>query len=176
MSTGSTEYAGSEYGGNIQPPASTLGGSISQNIKKEIVLNLNALAQAGVINSVVELDTGKDPLTIDPQAGYPFALVGMPVITADYEDSATNKRTYRFDVLIATSYEYLADQNEGVESILDAVLNQFDNNFTLSGAAIATVLPVEVLTIPVSTAMKSLVCFMLTLKVQTLFQITNPSP
>jgi hypothetical protein len=176
MSQGSTEYGGSEYGGNVQPPASTLGGSISQNIKKEIVLNLNALVQAGVLNTVIELDTGKDPLTIEPAAGYPFALVGMPVITADYEDQATNKRTYRFDVLIATSYQYLADQNEGVESILDAVLNQFDNNFTLAGAAIATVLPIEVLTIPVSTATKDLVCFLVTIRAQALFTWSNPNP
>lgn len=176
MANGSTEYGGSEFGGSVQAPASSLGGTIAQNIKKEIVLNLNALVQAGVINSVIELDYGKDPLTIEPGAGYPFALVGMPVVTAEYEDQATNKRTYRFDVLIATSYEALADQSEGVEGILDAVLNQFDNNFTLAGAAIATVLPVEMLTMPVSTATKSLVCFMLPLKVQTLYQWNNPSP
>jgi hypothetical protein len=176
MSTGSNEYAGSEYGGGIQPPASTLGGSLSQNIKKEIVLNLNALVKAGVLNSVIELDLGKDPLTIEPAAGYPFALVGMPVVTSDYEDSATNKRTYRFDTLIVTSYEALADQNEGVEGIMDAVMNQFDNHFTLAGASDATVLPVEVLAMPVSTATKSLVCFLVTLRAQALFQWTNPAP
>jgi len=159
MPISSTEYSGAEYGGNNQPPASVLGGSLSQNIKKEIVLNLNALVQAGVLNSVIELDTGKDPLTIEPPAGYPFALVGMPVVTSDYQDQATNQRTYRFDTLIVTSYENLADQNEGVEYILDAVLNQFDNNFTLAGAAVATVLPVEVMAIPVSTATKSTCLF-----------------
>jgi hypothetical protein len=176
MAQGSTEYGGAEYGGNNQPPASVLGGSLAQNIKKEIVLNLNALVQAGVLNSVIELDLGKDPLTIEPAAGYPFALVGMPGVTSEYEDQATNKRTYRFDTLIVTSYEYLADKNEGLEFILDAVLNQFDNNFTLAGAAMASVLPVEVLAMPVSTGDKSLICFLATIKVQTLFQITNPTP
>lgn len=43
-----------------------------------------------------------------------------------------------------TSYEALSDSNEGIEAIIDAVLNQFDDNFTLAGAANATVLPVEV--------------------------------
>ena len=78
----------------------------------------------------MEIDLGKDPLAIDPPSGYPFALVGMPTVTAEYEDQATNRRNYRFDVLIAASYESLADQNEGVEAIIDAVLNQFDDNFT----------------------------------------------
>lgn len=176
----SQEIAGAEYGGydsssNIAP-ASTLGGSLAQNIKREIVLNLNALIKAGVLNSVLELDYGKDPTTIEPPSGYPFALVGMPTVMSDYEDQATNRRTYRFDTLIVTSYEALADQTEGVEFILDAVLNQFDNNFTLAGAAIATVLPVEIMTMPVSTATKALVCFLVTLKCQTLFEITNPTP
>ena len=100
----------------------------------------------------------------------------MPTVTAEYEDQATNRRNYRFDVLIAASYESLADQNEGVEAIIDAVLNQFDNNFTLAGAAQASVLPVEVIAMPVSTATKSLVCFIATIRAQALFQITNPAP
>lgn len=149
---------------------------MAQNIKKEIVLNLQALVQAGVINSVFEIDTGKDVLTIEPTAGYPFAIVGMPMISADYEDTATNKRTYSFKVLIAVSYEYLADQAEGVEYIIDQVLNQFDNNFTLKGAAIATVLPLGIVAVPVSTADKHLVAIMIDIKAQTLYQWSNPSP
>jgi hypothetical protein len=176
MTDGSTTYGGADFGGGLGQPASTLGGSIAQNIKKEILLNLNALVQAGVINSVIELDYGIDPITIDPPSGYPFALVGMPIVTSDFQDSQTNQRTYKFNVMIATSYEYLADQNEGVEFIMDAVLNQFDNNFTLAGAAQATVLPVEVVAIPVSTASKSLVCYIVSIRAQALFEITNPAP
>jgi hypothetical protein len=176
MSVGDVEYGGADFGGGNGQPASTLQGSLAQNIKKEIVLNLNALVLQGVLNSVIELDLGKDPLTIDAPNGYPFALVGMPTVMSDVQDQATNQRTYRFDVLILVSYEYLADQNEGVEFIMDAVLNQFDNNFTLAGAAIATVLPVEVMTMPVSTATKSLVAFLATIKAQALFDITNPTP
>jgi hypothetical protein len=150
--------------------------SLAQAIKQQIVSNLLALVTAGILNSVIELDYGKDPLTIDPPTGYPFALVGMPSITSDYEDQATNKRTYRFDTLIVTNYQTLADQTGGIEGIIDAVLNQFDNNFTLAGAAVASVLPVEVLAMPVSTGDKSFVCFLVTLKAQALFEITNTTP
>jgi|GEM_PF-3732907 len=150
--------------------------SLGQAIKQQIVANFLALKTAGVVSSVIELDLGKDPLTIEPDTGYPFALVGMPIVTSDYEDQATNRRTYKFDSLVVTDYEALADQSEGVEGILDAIINQFDNNFTLAGTAVATVLPVEVLAIPVSTASKSLIVFLVTLKAQTLFDITNPTP
>jgi hypothetical protein len=175
-SNGDTTYGGAEYGGGTGESAQVLTGSIAQNIKKQIVLNLNALVQAGVINSVFETDLGKDPLQMEPSAGYPFAIVGMPIITADYEDQATNKRTYEFKVLVAVSYEYLADQNEGIEGIIDAFLNQFDNNFTLAGAAQATVLPIQVMSSPISTAAKSLVCFVASIKAQALYQWSNANP
>jgi hypothetical protein len=170
MATGDKIYGGAAFGGGTGLSAQVLTGSLAQNIKKQIVLNFNALVQAGVINSVLELDYGKDPLTIDAPSGYPFALVGMPTVTADYEDQATNRRNYRFDSLIVTSYEALADQSEGVEGIIDAVLNQFDNNFTLAGAAAASLLPAEVIAMPVSTATKSLVCFLVTVRAQALYQ------
>jgi hypothetical protein len=176
MSIASTEYGSSEYGGSNQNQASSLGGSLSQNIKKEIVLNLNALVQAGVLNSVFEIDLGKDPITMEPTAGYPFAIVGMPSVTAEIEDTHTNKRNYKFNILIVASYESLADQNEGIEFIMDSVLNQFDNNFTLAGAAVATVMPVEITAAPVSTGDKTLVAFMCTIKAQTLFTWDNPAP
>ena len=175
-STGSAEYGGAEYSGGPQTPATTLGGSLAQNIKKEIVLNLQALVQAGVINSVLEIDKGKDVIDIQPDNGYPLALVGMPEITADFEDQATNIRTYNFKVLIAVSYEYLQDKNEGVEYIIDQVLNQFDNNFTLKGAAIATVLPMEIVAYPIASGDKTLVGILFPVRARALFQWTNPNP
>lgn len=63
-----------------------------------------------------------------------------------------------------------------MEGIIDALLNQFDNNFALAGAAQASVLPVEVAAMPASTATKSLVCFLVSIRAQALFQITNPAP
>jgi hypothetical protein len=153
-----------------------MNGSIAQNIKSQIVLNLNALVTAGVINSVYETDLGKDPLQMEPSSGYPFAIVGMPAITADYEDQATNKRTYDFKVLVVVSYQYLTDQNQGIEGIIDAFLNQFDNNFTLAGAAQATVLPIAIVAMPISTADQTLVCFQATIKAQALYEWQNTNP
>lgn len=173
---GDTTYGGAEFGGGVGLPAQQLTGSIAQNIKLQIVMNLNILVQAGVINSVFETDLGKDPFAMDPTAGYPFAIVGMPIITSDYEDQATNKRTYEFKVLVVSSYEHLADQNRGIEGIIDAFLNQFDNNFTLAGAAQATVLPIQVMSSPISTADKSLVCFVASIKAQALYQWSNSNP
>ena len=60
---------------------------------------------------------------------------------------------------------------EGVEIVIDAVLNQFDENFTLEGAAVASVLPMTVQGWPVSTGDRTLLCFVGTIMAQTLFTI-----
>ena len=168
----SSEYGGATLGGGVGGKAQDLSGSISQKIKKEIVLNLMKLIEAGVINSMYETDLGKDPIEMEPDAGYPFAIVGMPSIASDFEDQASNQRIYRFDILFAVSYQYLIDKNEGVEAIIDAVLNQFDNSFTLEGAATAAALPTEITAFPISTAEKQLVCFVATIKARALYEIS----
>lgn len=145
--------------------------SLATNIKKQIVINLVALKNAGILASVIELDTGKDPLTIEAPTGYPFALVGMPSITSDYEDSATNRRTYRFDVLIIMSYEALSDTSEGVETVIDAILNRFDTHFTLDGFADASLLPAEIQAMPISTGDKAFVAVVATIRAQAVYQL-----
>lgn len=149
--------------------------TLGQSIKQQILVQFQALQTSGIINTVLEVDLGKDPLQIDPTNGYPMALVGMPSVMSDYEDLATNKRIYKFDVLVVQQLgQTTSDQD--IEILLDNILNQFDNNFTLSGAALATVLPVEVVVAPISTADKTFACFFVTIKAQTLFTITNTNP
>lgn len=142
---------------------------LAQPIKTQIIVNLQALVTAGAINSFYSLDANPNPLSMDPTGGYPFAIVGMPRITSDYEDQATNKRTYRFDLLFVLNPAALASPDTDVEHLIDQVLNQFDNNFTLAGTATATVLPAEVESVPVSTGEKTLLCVVVTLKAQALY-------
>jgi hypothetical protein len=144
--------------------------NLAKPIKQQILVNLQALVAAGAINSFVSLDKNPDPLVTAATAGYPFAIVGMPKIASDFEDQATNIRTYRFDILFVLNAGELVHPDTDLEDTMDAVLNQFDTNFTLSGAAIAAVLPATVEGWPVSTGDKQLLCFVLTLMVRTLYQ------
>ena len=148
--------------------------TLSQAIKQQIVVNLQALVTKGVINSYMAIDRGKDPLSKDnaPPSGYPFALVGMPRVANDMEDNVTNIRSYRFDVLFVVNYENIADPTITIEGMIDQVLNQFDTNFTLAGTAIAAqVPPAQIQTFPVSTPTQDLVCLVVTLECRTLYQI-----
>src|SRR4051812_44547409 len=108
--------------------------NLAQTVKQQILVNLQALKTAGVIGTVVEIDASPNPLSITPREGYPMAVVAMPRVESEFEDNATNKRTYRFDILFVVDPAKLTNAGEDVEVLIDAVLNQFDENFTLSGA------------------------------------------
>lgn len=145
--------------------------SLAAPIKQQILVNLQALKEAGRINSFVSLDKNPNPLTDEAASGYPFAIVGMPRIASDFEDQASNIRTYRFDILFVVNPETLANPDTDVEDLIDAALNQFDSNFTLAGTAQAAVLPATVEGAPVSTGDRTLLCFVLTLQARTLYEI-----
>jgi hypothetical protein len=108
---------------------------LAKPIKQQILVNLKALVTAGNINSFYAIDANPNPLSMQPPAGYPFAIVGMPRISSDFEDQVSNIRTYRFDVLFVLDPSVLANPDTDVEHLIDAVLNQFDTNFTLAGTA-----------------------------------------
>ena len=144
--------------------------NLGKPIKTQILANLQALVAAGYLSSFISLDQNPNPLTIQPTGGYPFAIVGMPRVTSDFEDQANNKRTYRFDVLIVLDPSALNNPDTDVEDLIDAALNQFDTNFTLAGAASAAVLPATVQGQPVSTGDKTMLVFVITLEAQTLYQ------
>lgn len=144
---------------------------LAKPIKQQILVNLQALVAAGRINSFYAIDANPNPLTMEPTVGYPFAIVGMPRIASDFEDQATNLRNYRFDVLFVLDPGALAHPDTDVEDLIDAVLNQFDSNLTLAGAAQAAMLPATIEGSPVSTGDKTLLVFVLTLHVRNLYSI-----
>jgi len=148
--------------------------TLAQSIKQQILLTLQALQTAGIISSFIALDRSKDPLSKDnaPPTGYPFAIVGMPRVANDMEDTANNMRTYRFDILFVLSYESMPAPDYSVEGTIDAVLNQFDTNFTLGGTAIAAqVPPAQVTAFPVTTPSGDFACFVVTIEARTLYQL-----
>lgn len=146
--------------------------TLAQAIKSQILVNLQALVDSGVIKGFISVDRGKDPYTNPPTAGYPFALVGMPRVANDMEDTGSNLRTYRFDILFVLNYENMPDMTLTVEGMIDQVLNRFDTNFTLAGTAIAAqVPPAQVNTFPISTPTQDLLCFVVTLEARTIYVI-----
>jgi hypothetical protein len=146
--------------------------SLGQTIKKQIAIILQQLVTQGYINSWVSQDQNPNAITQDPPDGYPFAIIGMPRIANDFEDQATNLRTYRYDILFVMSYEGLADVSNSVEGVMDAVLNLFDTNFTLAGSAIAaTVPPAHIEPMPITIGDKTYTTFVVSIEARTLYTV-----
>lgn len=148
--------------------------TIGASIKNQIMVQLANLQTLNMIKTIYEIDLNSNPLLMTPANGYPFAVVSMPRVTADFEDQANDMQTYRFDVLVVINPEELADSTTGVESIIDAVLSQFNqiSALTLNNTAVAAVLPVEIESLPVSTGDKTYLCFVATIRARALYQTT----
>lgn len=149
--------------------------NLAQTIKQQILVRLQALKAAGAISSIAELEEQANPLKIEPDNGYPLAVCAMPEVTSDYADQANNLRVYVFNILVVMNPQTMtANAGEAVEVLMDKVLGQFDDltNITLAGAAQAAVLPMEIQGFPVSTADKTWLCFVATIRARTLYQIS----
>jgi hypothetical protein len=146
--------------------------TLSQAIKQQIIVNLQTLVTKGVIKGFLTVDRGKDAFSNPPTAGYPFALIGMPRVANDMEDTANNLRTYRFDILFVVNYENMPDMTYTIEGMIDTVLNQFDTNFTLEGTAIAAqVPPAQINAFPISTPTQDFLAFVVTVEARTIYKI-----
>ena len=146
---------------------------IGSSIKTQILSVLQSLVDGGMLNSFISLDKTPDPLNDTPVNGYPFAIVGMAPVDSAMEDSATNLRTYRYDILFVLDPQTLVHPDTDVEDLIDAALNAFDTAFTLNGSAVgATVPPARVTgNGPVSTSTKTLLVFVIRIEARALYTL-----
>jgi len=111
--------------------------TFSQNMKQAIVNDLQALVQAGVLNSYVVDDGSKLNIADYNFAGFPAAVVSAAnVPSSDYEDTATNLRVYEWLLLVVTTPDNMPKNDPTyLEYLIDSVLGQLDGDFTLQGYA-----------------------------------------
>lgn len=124
-------------------------------IKQAIKANLDELVTAGPLAGATISDFKKDPLAGDTP-GYPWAYLMPPSIESEVEDNRTIIRTYVYDVMLLWNGLNITDVFT-VEQDIEAVLSKFDNDPTLSGTALAGVLPVSLAPQPFQHSGKDLV-------------------
>ena len=102
-------------------------------IKEQIATNLQALVTAGYIGAYVEKPINANALS-DELPGFPCVILGSSNLEAEWEFPQSNKRTYRFDLLVLCLQDNITS-NRDIENIRDSIALQFDNNVTLAGTA-----------------------------------------
>ena len=144
--------------------------SLANNIKTGIVTQLQTLITANKIASYIEEDLSKNVLDLDFPS-FPCVVIGMPsVSSANYEYQAANRRVYQFDLLVVTKVDNLESATD-IEELMDAIMNQFDNKFTLGGAADLGVEATTTPATPVSSKGKTFIVFGVTIKANVLAQL-----
>jgi hypothetical protein len=148
--------------------------TLGQAIKQQIVTVLENLRAANIITSIAYEDSTPSALKDIANYGLPFVIVGMPRVGNDMEDNASNLRTYRFDVLFVVRKEGATDVNYDVEATMDAVLKAFDDDFTLSGAAIGAIVPpISIDSAPISTPDGTYITFVCTIEARTIYELNS---
>jgi len=140
-------------------------------MKNAIVTDLQGLVTSGVLKSYVVDDGSKQSLFDRVFQGFPCAVLTAPdVSTSDYEDQASNLREYTWLLLIVTTPENMpANDPTYLESLIDAVLDEFDNDATLQGTANGGVLASTLAPPgPVSSGNVTYVSYFVTLKARQL--------
>lgn len=111
-----------------------------QTIKNNIKTNLDELVTSGVLGSAIITDIKRDPLAADFPI-FPCAILMPPALESAVLDNRSVLRTYIFDIMIIVNAENLASTTE-LEEMIEDVVDKFDNDPTLGGAARGGVLPV----------------------------------
>lgn len=141
-------------------------------IKAQIAANLQALVTAGTLGSYIERDINVNILDEDDVIpSYPCAILGTSSMQAQYEYPQSNRRIYKFDILVVQQQDNLKTAGD-MEDLRDAVALVFDNNVTLNGVAPLGVQAVYSERMTYSQKGKNLVLFNVTIKASTLADLT----
>lgn len=119
-----------------------------QTIKNAIKTRLDDLVASGDLGGASITDIKKGPFS-DDVAGYPHAFVMPPAVESEVLDNRSNVRSYTFVVMILFQAEDLASTSQ-LEDTIEKVLNKFDNDPTLGGAAMAGMSPASSAPAPVT--------------------------
>lgn len=144
--------------------------AISTTVKNAVKAKLDALKTAGTLKTVIVDDLKMDAISEKDIAAFPAAIVSSPSCDGEIEDSRDNTRTYTFDILIVQKGMNITSAND-IEELAEAILDAFDNDPTLGGAAQSGMLPASNST-PVTTSEKAYVVFTVTLKIKALKSLT----
>jgi len=104
------------------------------NIKTQIKANLDELVTATTLGEVHADDFSADPLQRNI-ANYPAAILTTPYVESEPLTNLENKRTAVFEVLIIEKQDNISNIND-LETLIEAVLDKFDQDITLNGEAI----------------------------------------
>lgn len=144
--------------------------AIATTVKNAVKTKLDALKTAGTLKTVVVDDFKTDAISEKDIPAFPAAVLSSPACDGETEDNRDNTRIYTFEIMIVQKGENISSAND-IEELAEAILDSFDNDPTLGGAAQGGVAPAASST-PVTNGEKNYIAFTVTLKIKSLKSLT----
>jgi hypothetical protein len=137
------------------------------SIKLKIIDHLNALETAKKLGQVIVDRAGSENLFDRDLITYPVAILIPASAEGSYETNQENIYTYLFDIAVIMKSENIESDTD-VEDLLETILQEFNQDFTLGGTAIGGVDPVSSTPAAVESSGKTYTVFVVTLRAKTL--------
>lgn len=138
-------------------------------IKTQIKAKLDALISATLAE--VQVDDLKTTIFDRDIAAYPCAILTTPEVAADYQTNRENIRTYTFAIIVIQKEENISGISD-IEALIETILNQFDNDPTLSGSAVGGVEPTSSAPASYESRGKTFVTFTIFVKARDIVTLT----
>jgi len=113
--------------------------SVASDIKDAIKTHLTDLVTANTLGEV-QVDDFRKAIFERDFSAYPAAVLTSPATTGAYLDSGNNTRTYMYEVIVIQKIENIASADD-IETLAETILDVFDNDQLLGGAALGGVIP-----------------------------------
>lgn len=130
-------------------------------IKAKIKTELDEMSELDVVQYG---DVKKDPLDAE-LFGSVSAFIMPPGIETELLDNRTNIRNYTFELLVVMQAENITSSTD-IETVMEAILDKFNNNPNLDGVADATSIPAVSAPQPLEHKSKELIIFNVILEVR----------
>lgn len=137
--------------------------SLISDIKTKIKAKLDALVTATTLGEVF-VDDFKATSIFDRDYGaYPVAVLTSPSLENIAATNRDNLRKHIFQILVIMKGENVATAYD-VENLMETIVNEFDNDPTLTGTADGGVEPSTSIPEPVVSRGKSYIAFSITIR------------
>ena len=143
--------------------------AITSTIKNAIKAKLNALCPS-TLKTVIVDDFNTNP-NLENIPHFPAAILNSPSTQSERDTNRENLRTHIFEILVIQKGENVTGAND-IEEMREAILDTFDNDGTLGGAANGSVDPASSNPQSITSGDKTYIVFTVTLKARALFNLT----
>ena len=141
--------------------------SIAGSIKQKIIEHLNILQEAETLAQVIVEKGGAQNMFDRDLLSFPVAILLPGTAEGATETNQQNLYTYAFDIAIVMKSDNIASPT-AVEDLLEAIVQEFNDDFTLGGTAEGAVEPTSSSPAAVESSGQTYTVFVVTIKAKAL--------